>query len=74
MPFVKRIILLLTNGFTLKHGLFTKIVLLNKIYVEINLIGFMKEIGGFWKFGDNVQEDVGQYVVRSSQSLITRCV
>jgi len=74
MTFVKRIILLLTNGFTLKHGLFTKIMLLNKRCVENNLIGFMKEVGSFWKFADKVQEDVGQYVVGSSQSLITRCV
>jgi len=29
MTFVKRVILLLTNGFTVKHGLFTKIMLLN---------------------------------------------
>jgi hypothetical protein len=73
MTLVKRIILLLTNGFTLKHGLFTKIMLLNKRY-ENNLIGFMKEVGGFWNCGDKVQEDVGQYVVASSRSLITRSV
>lgn len=45
----------------MKHGLFTNIMLLNKRYVENNLIGFIKEVGGFWKFGDKVQGDVGQY-------------
>ena len=49
-------------------------MLLNKTYVENNLVGFIKEVGCFWKFGDRVQEDVSQYVVGSSQSLITRCV
>jgi hypothetical protein len=36
--------------------------------------GFCKLVGGFWKFGDKVQGNVGQYVVGSSQSLITRCI
>jgi hypothetical protein len=54
--------------------LFAKIMLLNKICVENILIDFMREVGGFWKFGGKVQEDVGQYVVESSQSLITHCV
>jgi hypothetical protein len=74
MSLVKRIILLLTNEFTLKYGLFTKIMLLNKIYIENILICFMKEVGDLWKFGDQVQGYVGQYVGESSQSLITRCV
>lgn len=49
-------------------------MLLNKRYVENNLIGCVKVVGGFWKLGNVVQGDVGQYVVGSSQSLITRCV
>jgi hypothetical protein len=53
--------LLLTNGFTLKHGLFTKIILLNKRYVESNLIGFMKEVGGFWKLVGGLWKLVGGF-------------
>jgi hypothetical protein len=74
MTLVKHIILLLNNGFTLKYGLFTKIMLLNKRYVENILICFMKEVGGLWKFGDRVQGYVVQYVGESSRSLITCCV
>jgi hypothetical protein len=58
----------------MKYCLFTKIMLLNKIYVENILICFMKEVGGLWKFGDRVQGYVGWYVGESSPSLITRCV
>lgn len=74
MTLVKCLILLLTNGFTVKQGLFTKMMLLNKRYVENNLIGCVKVVGGYWKLGDKVQGHVGRYVVGSSQSLITCCV